>query len=153
MPVKAPFVHSKSHLSDEIALLKDYSSYGLGTYTHTQANDYFPFGMAYTRHGVTLWVGNIQAVAIAYDSRHGIKESPTYTKNNRYLYKGKEEQPMPGKWLDYCGPFVYETASGVPCSRAIASPAPVRLSRMVKKQVHKNFLILSNPVNTLFHEQ
>ncbi|MDP2234789.1 MAG: RHS repeat-associated core domain-containing protein, partial [Bacteroidales bacterium] len=60
---------------------------------------------AYTRHGVTLWDGNIQAVAIAYDSRHGIKESPTFTKDNRYFYNGKEEQPMPGKWLDYGARF------------------------------------------------
>jgi hypothetical protein len=87
--------HLKDHLGNVRVVLRPDINNLFGAVV--QSNDYFPFGMAYTRHGVTLWDGNIQAVAIAYDSRHGIKESPTFTKDNRYLYNGKEEQPMPGK--------------------------------------------------------
>jgi len=29
----------------------------------------------------------------------------TFTRSNAYLYNGKEEQPMPGKWLDYGARF------------------------------------------------
>ncbi len=32
-------------------------------------------------------------------------ESKTFTRSNAYLYNGKEEQPMPGKWLDYGARF------------------------------------------------
>jgi RHS repeat-associated protein len=45
-----------------------------------QANDYYPFGMAFTK--------NFQSGGGAHQP-------------NKYLYNGKEEQEMPGKWLDY----------------------------------------------------
>jgi len=45
-----------------------------------QANDYYPFGMAYTK--------NFQS--------GGGPQQP-----NKYLYNSKEEQEMPGKFLDY----------------------------------------------------
>ena len=32
-------------------------------------------------------------------------EVPAFTRSNAYLYNGKEEQPMPGKWLDYGARF------------------------------------------------
>jgi len=34
-----------------------------------------------------------------------IDDSKTFTRSNAYLYNGKEEQPMPGKWLDYGARF------------------------------------------------
>jgi RHS repeat-associated protein len=46
----------------------------------TQANDYYPFGMAYTP----------KITGLQPDSW-----------NNKFKYNGKEEQEMPGKWLDY----------------------------------------------------
>jgi RHS repeat-associated protein len=45
-----------------------------------QVNDYYPFGMAYTKN---------------FQSGSG-EHQP-----NKYLYNSKEEQEMPGKWLDY----------------------------------------------------
>jgi RHS repeat-associated protein len=45
-----------------------------------QATDYYPFGMSYTK--------NLQS--------GGGANQP-----NKYLYNSKEEQEMPGKWLDY----------------------------------------------------
>jgi len=45
-----------------------------------QANDYYPFGMAYTK--------NFQSGGGAHQP-------------NKYLYNSKEEQEMPGKFLDY----------------------------------------------------
>jgi len=45
-----------------------------------QANDYYPFGMAYTK--------NFQSGGSAHQP-------------NKYLYNSKEEQEMPGKFLDY----------------------------------------------------
>lgn len=51
-----------------------------------QANNYYPFGMAYTKN--------------AADS-----EEESFARENKYKYNGKEEQPMPGKWLDYGARF------------------------------------------------
>jgi RHS repeat-associated protein len=45
-----------------------------------QANDYYPFGMSYTKNIPSY--GNVHLP-------------------NKYLYNSKEEQEMPGKWLDY----------------------------------------------------
>jgi RHS repeat-associated protein len=42
--------------------------------------DYYPFGMSYTK--------NLQSGGSAHQP-------------NKYLYNSKEEQEMPGKWLDY----------------------------------------------------
>jgi RHS repeat-associated protein len=58
--------------------------------------------MAYTKERMSI---KIPAFISVYDDNSYTAESPTYTKNNRYLYNGKEEQPMPGKWLDYGARF------------------------------------------------
>ncbi len=50
------------------------------------SNDYYPFGMAFTKN--------------AADS-----EEESFAHENKYKYNGKEEQPMPGKWLDYGARF------------------------------------------------
>ena len=70
--------------------------------TVVQSNDYFPFGMAYTREQIVKYDGDQPAFKLVGETT---AETPTYTKNNRYLYNGKEEQPMPGKWLDYGARF------------------------------------------------
>jgi RHS repeat-associated protein len=49
-----------------------------------QANDYYPFGMAYNMN---------------FQSGGGAIQP------NKYLYNSKEEQEMPGKWLDYGSRF------------------------------------------------
>ncbi len=54
--------------------------------TFKQSNDYYPFGIAYTKN--------------AADS-----EEESFARENKYKYNGKEEQPMPGKWLDYGARF------------------------------------------------
>ncbi|PKP52191.1 MAG: hypothetical protein CVT92_09970 [Bacteroidetes bacterium HGW-Bacteroidetes-1] len=59
---------------------------GPGSSTLTQSNDYYPFGMAFTKN--------------AADS-----EEESFARENKYKYNGKEEQPMPGKWLDYGARF------------------------------------------------
>ena len=54
----------------------------------TQSNDYYPFGMDYSKSLPVM----------------GEDASPNgYT--NKYLYNSKEEQEMPGKWLDYGARF------------------------------------------------
>ncbi|MDO8896991.1 MAG: RHS repeat-associated core domain-containing protein [Bacteroidales bacterium] len=58
----------------------------------SQDSDYYPFGMAYTKN--------------AADS-----EDESFAHENKYKYNGKEEQPMPGKWLDY-GLRMYDAALG-----------------------------------------
>jgi hypothetical protein len=62
----------------------------------------------------------------------------------------KKSKTLRYKKLPSGGFFFYNSQSlGLPGTH----PAPARLYRVFKKQVHKNFLILSSPVNTLFHEQ
>jgi RHS repeat-associated protein len=94
--------HLKDHLGNVRIVLRPDLNNLFGAVV--QSNDYFPFGMAYTLHGHILYDGNTQFTAIAFDS-HATAESITFTKDNRYFYNGKEEQPMPGKWLDYGARF------------------------------------------------
>jgi RHS repeat-associated protein len=61
-----------------------------------QANDYYPFGMAYTKNLLVQGGG-------------GTTTTNAYV--NKFLYNGKEEQDMPGKWLDYGARF-YDTQLG-----------------------------------------
>ena len=103
MPLKAQFLDIRSHLSAESAFLKDYSSYGPGAFTQTQATDYYPFGMAHTVEISSVKNGKAME-AVRVDPRE-TDESKTFTRSNAYLYNGKEEQPMPGKWLDYGARF------------------------------------------------
>ena len=104
MPLKAQFLDIRSHLSAEITILKDYSSYCPGAFTQTQASDYYPFGMAHT-----VEISNIKngkaLEAVRADPHEIMDDSKTFTRSNAYLYNGKEEQPMPGKWLDYGARF------------------------------------------------
>jgi len=58
--------------------------------------------MAYTR---SKPIKSEPDAVLQFITKHGIAESTTYTKPNAYLYNGKEEQPMPGKWLDYGARF------------------------------------------------
>ena len=106
MPLKAPFVKIKSHTSAEIVFLKDYSSYGTGAFTQTQASDYYPFGMALTMEFAAKAAGKaFTEIGKAIPTKDITDDSKTFTRSNAYLYNGKEEQPMPGKWLDYGARF------------------------------------------------
>ena len=68
-----------------------------------QASDYYPFGMAHTVEISSVKNGKAME-AVRVDPRE-TDESKTFTRSNAYLYNGKEEQPMPGKWLDYGARF------------------------------------------------
>ncbi len=95
--------HLKDHLGNvRIVLRPGGNMYG----TVVQSNDYFPFGMAYTHSRAVKYDGD----ALAFDER-AATENITFTRSNAYLYNGKEEQPMPGKWLDY-GLRMYDAALG-----------------------------------------
>ena len=70
----------------------------------SQASDYYPFGMAHTVEISNIKKGKaLEAVRV--DPREIMDDSKTFTRSNAYLYNGKEEQPMPGKWLDYGARF------------------------------------------------
>ncbi|MDZ4204209.1 MAG: RHS repeat-associated core domain-containing protein [Bacteroidales bacterium] len=66
------------HLSDHLGNVRSVITPGASNQpVVVQANDYYPFGMAYS----------------------------TAPNANKYLYNGKEQQDMPGKWLDYGARF------------------------------------------------
>jgi RHS repeat-associated protein len=71
------FYYLKDHLGNVRATLTNSSLNGL---TIHQTNDYYPFGMSYTPRQTGL-----------QDSNWG----------NKYKYNSKEEQEVPGGWLDY----------------------------------------------------
>jgi RHS repeat-associated protein len=66
------------------------------TPAYIQANDYYPFGLAYSKN-------------LPVQGGSGTTTTTTYV--NKFLYNGKEEQDMPGKWLDYGARF-YDTQVG-----------------------------------------
>jgi len=74
--------HLKDHLGNVRIVLQAGGSSG----TLKQSNDYYPFGMAFTRNS-------------------SFSEDEIFAHENKYKYNGKEEQPMPGKWLDYGARF------------------------------------------------
>ncbi len=74
--------HLKDHLGNVRIVLQAGGSSG----TLKQSNDYYPFGMAFTRNS-------------------SFSEEESFARENKYKYNGKEEQPMPGKWLDYGARF------------------------------------------------
>ncbi len=79
------------HLKDHLGNVRAVVSPGFNNTTAiNQTNEYYPFGMVYTKTGGSL----LDAV-----------------KPNKYKYNGKEEQEMPGKWLDYGARF-YDTQLG-----------------------------------------
>ena len=59
-------------------------------FTQTKASDYYPFGMVYNKN---------------FDGLQKDKHPHYFMRSNTYLYNGKEEQPMPGFWLDYGARF------------------------------------------------
>ncbi len=75
------FYHLKDHLGNVRAVVSPGSN---NTTTVNQTNEYYPFGMSYTKSASSLL-------------------NPVVP--NKYKYNGKEEQEMPGKWLDYGARF------------------------------------------------
>ncbi|MDP2234918.1 MAG: RHS repeat-associated core domain-containing protein [Bacteroidales bacterium] len=74
------------HLKDHLGNVRIVMQAGGSSGNLKQTNDYYPFGMAFTKN--------------AADS-----EEESFARENKYKYNGKEEQPMPGKWLDYGARF------------------------------------------------
>ncbi len=81
------YYHLKDHLGNVRAVVSPGSN---NTTVVNQTNEYYPFGMAYTKSSSSLL-------------------NPVVP--NKYKYNGKEEQEMPGKWLDYGARF-YDTQLG-----------------------------------------
>ncbi len=74
------------HLKDHLGNVRAVVSPGLNNATTiNQTNEYYPFGMSYTKSASSLL-------------------NPLLP--NKYKYNGKEEQEMPGKWLDYGARFL-----------------------------------------------
>jgi RHS repeat-associated protein len=76
------YYHLKDHLGNVRAVVSPGTN---NTTVVNQTNEYYPFGMAYTKTGGSL----LDAI-----------------KPNKYKFNGKEEQEMPGKWLDYGARFL-----------------------------------------------
>jgi RHS repeat-associated protein len=81
------YYHLKDYLGNVRAVVSPGSN---NTTVVNQTNEYYPFGMAYTKSVSSLL-------------------NPVVP--NKYKYNGKEEQEMPGKWLDYGARF-YDTQLG-----------------------------------------
>jgi RHS repeat-associated protein len=81
------YYHLKDHLGNVRAVVSPGAN---NTTVINQTNEYYPFGMAYTKSASSLL-------------------NPLVP--NKYKYNGKEEQEMPGKWLDYGARF-YDTQLG-----------------------------------------
>ncbi len=71
------YYHLKDHLGNVRAVVSPTVTNSLEV---VQTNDYYPFGMSMSKNSNT-------------------------TPYNKYKYNGKEEQEMPGKWLDYGARF------------------------------------------------
>jgi len=71
------YYYLKDHLGNVRSVITPYND----SLIVVQTNDYFPFGMSFSR-------------AIAHSDN-----------TNKHKYNGKEEQEMPGKWLDYGARF------------------------------------------------
>ncbi len=81
------YYHLKDHLGNVRAVVSPGAN---NTTLINQTNEYYAFGMVYTKTGGSLL---------------------DVIKPNKYKYNGKEEQEMPGKWLDYGARF-YDTQLG-----------------------------------------
>ena len=77
------YYHLKDHLGNVRAVVSPTVTNSLEV---VQTTDYYPFGMS-------------------------ISKNSTTTPYNKYKYNGKEEQEMPGKWLDY-GVRMYDAQLG-----------------------------------------
>ncbi len=106
----------------------------------TQASDYYPFGMALTMEFAAKAAGKALTVIGEVVDKGETDDSKTFTRSNAYLYNGKEEQPMPGKWLDYGARF-YDAQLGRwhsvdPLAEAFANQTPYNFT-------------LNNPINSI----